>query len=264
MAEGSAFDSINIAAMQNAVSYYAHALRNGLSTAERVALATVADRVRGGRILDIGMGAGRTVMGLRELSHDYTGVDYAPAMVEFCRKNFPGLRFEHADARNLPFRDGEFDFVVFSCNGISMVDHDGRLKILKEVRRVLSPGGAFLFSSCNSNSLECTRGFTFPDYSWTWNPVRLGVRTIRFARDLVARIRNRAQLRDKEVVCAEYSIVNDTYHNHGVLLYFASLTNQERQLREAGFGGDLVVLDLSGKVASANTTDGTLTFVACA
>jgi ubiquinone/menaquinone biosynthesis C-methylase UbiE len=123
----------------------------GLSPAEGAALALVADVCRGTRILDLGVGGGRTTPYLLSMSSDYTGVDYADAMVRTCREKYPGVRFELGDARELDqFDDASFDFVLFSFNGMDYVLHADRLRILSAVHRVLSGNGVFVFSSHNA------------------------------------------------------------------------------------------------------------------
>ena len=146
MSTGAAIDAINRSTMSTVVADYGW--RDDLHQSERAALDTILERVKGRRILDLGVGAGRTVKGLREVSADYVGVDYVQEMVDYCRARFPDVRFEQGDARSMPqFADGSFDLVVFSCNGICMVDHAGRLRILSEVRRLLAPG-----ASCGRSS----------------------------------------------------------------------------------------------------------------
>jgi SAM-dependent methyltransferase len=62
-------------------------------------------------------------------------------------------RFMFRDARDLScFREGEFDIVLFSCCGIDAVDHDDRQAIIRQVRRVLKPGGQFVFDVHNLSS----------------------------------------------------------------------------------------------------------------
>lgn len=86
-------------------------------------------------------------------------MDYVCEMVTECQRKFPDVRFEHGDARDLSrYEDGSFYLVMFSLNGISMVDHQGRMKILKEVYRILAPGGSFLFQptiSIMANTRSC-------------------------------------------------------------------------------------------------------------
>ena len=219
------------------------------------------DQIRGGRILDLGMGAGRTVPELMAISPHYTGIDYAPEMVTYCQARFPGLSFQHADARSLPFENGQFDLVMFSCNGISMVDHAGRLAILREIRRVLAPDGVFIFSTCNRNSPECRSGFRFPKFEGSWNPLKVAVRSLRFGRDTGLRLRNRKRLKPQEVATDDYAIINDIYHHYGVMLYFISPVAQRRQLREQGFASVVDAFDLSGQRATDDSHDVTLTFV---
>lgn len=123
----------------------------GLSSAESAALALVADGCRGARILDLGVGGGRTTSHLLAVSSDYTGVDYAEAMVQKCREKYPGTRFELADARQLKqFGDGAFDLILFSFNGIDYAPHSDRVRILNAVHRVLCNNGIFIFSSHNA------------------------------------------------------------------------------------------------------------------
>ena len=54
---------------------------------------------RGMKILDVGVGGGRTTRYLAALASHYVGIDYAPAMISACREKFPDLEFcvGHAD-----------------------------------------------------------------------------------------------------------------------------------------------------------------------
>jgi SAM-dependent methyltransferase len=68
-------------------------------------------------------------------------VDASPATIEAARRRHPGLDARVADVRSLPFEDGSFDVVVST----STLDHfSARAGIdtaLRELRRVLAPGG---------------------------------------------------------------------------------------------------------------------------
>src|SRR5215510_4199770 len=103
-------DSINHETMRSAVLEYRQT--EDLEVHERAALARIVDHVRDKRILDIGVGAGRTVSGLRELSENYVGIDYVQEMVDHCRNRFPGVQFDRVDARSMErFSDGSFDLI---------------------------------------------------------------------------------------------------------------------------------------------------------
>ena len=259
--EQSVVDRINRRTMRDAVGVYARFDTLGLT--EVAALHSVTERVRGGRILDIGVGGGRTVTALLELSRDYIGVDYIVEMVEACRMRFPGIRFEHADARAMPeFADASFDLIVFAWAGICMVDHAGRLAILAEVRRLLKPGGAFLFSSYNQNSPDYTRLFAFPEFAWSWSPLRLGKNGVTFLRSLATRVINRVRLLSKEIRTKDFGIINDVSHDYSTMLYYISPLNQIHQLRVAGFTAEIGAYNGRGGRADPNCRDGSITYVA--
>src|SRR5262249_12955489 len=108
------------------------------------------------RMLDLGVGGGRTTLHFAKWVHEYVGADYSPSMITACQKRFSGypahISFQVCDARALGlFESASFDFVLFSFNGLDYVGHDDRLKILQEIRRVGNPGGHFCFSSHNLN-----------------------------------------------------------------------------------------------------------------
>lgn len=106
-------------------------------------------------ILDMGVGGGRTTPHLSRGASRYVGADYSRAMVDCCRAHFPTLEFRHCDATDMAqFADSEFDTVVFSFNGIDVINSDeGRMRCLAETARVLKPGGLFIFSSHNAKVL---------------------------------------------------------------------------------------------------------------
>lgn len=116
-------------------------------------------------LLDIGIGTGRTTIYFGPPAKSYVGVDYAPNMVEYCKKafDFKNASFDVCDARDMhQFKDGTFDMVIFSFNGIDCVPFEDRSKILKEINRVLKPGGYFIFSSHNARNLQRKYSFRMP------------------------------------------------------------------------------------------------------
>jgi SAM-dependent methyltransferase len=75
----------------------------------------------------------------------YTGLDYNPDGVAYCRRQhrLPGLDFVHGDAENLPFGDESFDAVI---NVEASHAYPQLYRFLAEVARVLRPGGDFLYA----------------------------------------------------------------------------------------------------------------------
>lgn len=240
-----------------------YSVLNTLSPPEQAALTACADYARGKPILDLGVGAGRTVGALNAISADYIGVDYVEEMVAACRQRYPGVRFRNADARSLTeFHDHSFALIVFACNGISMVDHAGRLAILKEVYRLLAPGGFFVFSTYNRDNARYQTLFQFPYFSFTNNPVKLAARSARFFAHTAARAINRIRFKSHERRNSEYAIVNDVCHDYATLLYYISLDDQRRQLEAAGFLPRATAFDLTGGEVIGETRHDSLTYVA--
>jgi len=102
------------------------------------------------RMLDIGIGGGRTTSVFSNIVKAYSGVDYSQEMCNVVRRRFPDMAaaIQCVDARNLsPFSDSSFDLVLFSYNGLDHVEPDERNRVLSEVHRVLRDRGEFLFST---------------------------------------------------------------------------------------------------------------------
>lgn len=258
-----AIDRINQREMREAKSVLHYSQNGGFSAAEQAALGRVADEVRGQRILDIGVGAGRTVEALLRVSTDYLGVDISPEMIAACRQRFPGVDFQLADARALEgVPTSSVKLAVFSCNGIGMVAHVDRLRILREVHRVLVQDGIFLFSTHNRDCSDHSVGLKLPPFEMTANPVRMLVRMARFLWRTTLRAYRRFQHRKLEFHSSEYSMINDVCHDYGVMLYYISLENQRRQLENAGFLRDAEAFDLNGEPVTSGTTDNSMMLVA--
>jgi SAM-dependent methyltransferase len=255
-------ESVNRGTMASSRAVSGYARSRGLSPAEDAALAAIASEAKGRSILDLGVGGGRTVGPLREVSKDYLGIDYTEAMVTTCRRAYPGVRFEHGDARDLALVPSASIFLaVFSCNGIGMVGHDDRLAILREVRRVLVPGGAFLFSTHNLASDDARASFQWPEPDLAWNPARLAVRLLRFGRRTLTRVYNRRRFAPLVEHGEGYSIINDECHDYGTMLYYVDLRTQRRQLEDAGFRGPVKSWDLAGQPTDVDSKDGSITLL---
>lgn len=153
---------------EDTVEFY-ESFHDGLFPGEQVAFERV---LRSGmRILDLGVGAGRTTPALSALAEEsgrYVGLDYSQKMVSACRRRFPGLEFVQGDASDLSlFGAASFDAVVYSFNGIDCLHPDAkRLDCLAECHRVLAPGGALVLSSHNPQAM------VVPPRAWRGEPAK--------------------------------------------------------------------------------------------
>ena len=131
--------------------YSDYAKRDYLFMAEKNILETLGSFLSGARMLDMGVGAGRTTKYFAPAVKSYIGADYAASMIKECRKKYHDkFDFIECDARKMGcFKDDSFDFVLFSFNGIDSFGFNDRLAAIYEVKRVLSNGGYFFFSSHN-------------------------------------------------------------------------------------------------------------------
>jgi len=106
------------------------------------------------RVLDAGCGPGQfTILFAERLPEaEVWGIDLAPTMIELARDHASRspaasrLHFEIADVGRLPFPDGHFD-AVMSSGSIKHWSDPGAG--LREIHRVLAPGGRALIGEMN-------------------------------------------------------------------------------------------------------------------
>jgi glycogen(starch) synthase len=121
------------------------------------------------RIVDVGGGYGRLAGPLAE-SHDVTLCDISPQMLDEARARWSGLQLVEADARQLPFSNGEFDAAI----AIDLIPHLRELEPgVRELARVIRPGGQLVFDTSNAFPWWV---LAYPSYTG-WRPGRL-VRTL--------------------------------------------------------------------------------------
>ncbi len=98
----------------------------------------------GERILDSGCANGRLFGILQEKKISYFGIDISKELIEIAKSKYPTGNFQVADALNLPFSDNFFDKVYSISVLHNIPSKDFQLQYLKEVRRVLKPGGLLI------------------------------------------------------------------------------------------------------------------------
>lgn len=100
--------------------------------------------IKGKSVLTIGCGSGEECVAILEKQpKSITGVDIAENLIEIAKKTVKNVEFLVMDVEEMKFEDQSFDLVYCSL----MMDYfESWEKVLKEVYRVLRPGGIFLFS----------------------------------------------------------------------------------------------------------------------
>jgi ubiquinone/menaquinone biosynthesis C-methylase UbiE len=104
----------------------------------------------GESVLDIGCGTGTLAIAAKRVvggSGEVHAIDASPEMIARARRKAKRSRmdvaFEMAQAQSLPFPDGRFDLVL-STVMLHHLPRAGRAQAVRDVRRVLKPGGRLL------------------------------------------------------------------------------------------------------------------------
>lgn len=94
------------------------------------------------KVLDLCCGSGQATGFLVQYSQDVTGLDASPLSLKRARQNVPQAEYIEAFAEAIPFADNQFDLVHTSV-ALHEMEFNQLRQILKQVYRVLKPGGMF-------------------------------------------------------------------------------------------------------------------------
>jgi SAM-dependent methyltransferase len=215
-----------------------------LFPAERILLNRLEQSLPAMRMLDLGVGGGRTSVHFAHRVKSYLGLDYSASMIEGCRKRFPdppaNVAFTVGDARSLTAcADASFDLILFSYNGLDYVGHEDRHLVFREMRRLLAPGGRLCFSTHNLMSLGLPAGPG--DRGWRARFRRLAIRFLNG--DLRA-------LRQ-----GSYAVIRDDGCHFRLRTFYVRPSEQASQLRSLGLG-DVKISAPDGRELDAADPDG--------
>lgn len=99
----------------------------------------------GSKILDVATGTGKQASAFAQKGYDVTGVDLSEAMLKIAAKKnkYGNLKFQVADAVNLPFEAHSFDVACVSF-ALHEMPLTVREKVLREMVRVTKPKGTLV------------------------------------------------------------------------------------------------------------------------
>ncbi|MEW1720658.1 bifunctional 2-polyprenyl-6-hydroxyphenol methylase/3-demethylubiquinol 3-O-methyltransferase UbiG [Streptomyces sp. NPDC093109] len=108
------------------------------------------DRWEGKRVLDVGCGGGFTTEFLHERGAQVSGLDPSPKLIaaadRHAKQTGKQIEYTVGKSERLPYEDASFDIVT--C--VDVLEHvESPAQAVREIRRVLAPGGVFLYDTIN-------------------------------------------------------------------------------------------------------------------
>lgn len=241
----SLLDAVNKQTYANAKVVRCYEQLDFIHAAEQAIFDRLRPQIEGKKLLDIGIGGGRTTRFLLEISSDYTGIDYTQASIDAAKIKVPQADLRCMDARDLSsFGDESFSLVLFSFNGIDYMGHVDRLRTLAEIRRVLRTDGYFVFSTHN-------RDYRFFNKHPWQQEVHFDLKFLKSCIYATLFLPRHARMRKLEVHGNDYDIINDNAHEFSLLTYYIGIEQQKRQLQENGFQ-NVEAYDMSGNPITAD------------
>ncbi len=92
-------------------------------------------------VLDFGCGTGRFSRRIAKMGIEYFGIDPSADMIKSAQEWNPKGRFQIFDDLKIPLADGNIDTVIVGCVFVHLLKKPKSERILKEIFRVLKPGG---------------------------------------------------------------------------------------------------------------------------
>ena len=136
-----------------AKSRFANAFSYGRHKIDVLLDETLKQQQAGARVLDVGCGTGEYVHRANELGFTAGGIEPADAMREVAISKNPGASIVSGVATELPYPDESFDLVI-CIEVLRYLDRSDVRQALRELRRVLRPGGTMFLTMVNRYALD--------------------------------------------------------------------------------------------------------------
>ncbi len=129
-----------------------HVLHGNINVRMRESVMKMIDVKEGEAVLDAGCGLGYFLLKLQSSGAQLHGMDVSPESVEYVKKHItPNAKVGAVE--DIPYPDNTFDKVLF-CEVIEHVEDDA--KVLREIRRVLKPGGRVVITTPSLKGFRAT------------------------------------------------------------------------------------------------------------
>lgn len=202
---------------------------NALQKPEETILELVRDKLDNWRMLDLGIGLGRTTLHFAPLVKEYVGTDYSFGMIKTYQKMFPeakpNVQVRLSDARMMrEFESNYFDFILFSFNGIDYISHEDRIDALKEIKRIGKKGGLFVFSTHNLQYIDNLYSIKFGNHFKYFVYQCYRYLRLIYENGFSGKYRNK-----------RFAIINDGAHHFRLKTYYVRPSAQIEQLEQSGF-----------------------------
>ena len=114
---------------------------------------------KGMSILDVGCGTGSYLEFYKRFQCNLFGIDPSPAMLEIAKERLgQGADLYQGSAADMPYPDHSFDLIV-SMLVLHEIDHELRLAVIDEIKRVLNPSGKILLIDFNPGPIRSIEGW---------------------------------------------------------------------------------------------------------
>ncbi|HMN18959.1 MAG TPA: class I SAM-dependent methyltransferase [Ignavibacteriaceae bacterium] len=220
---------LNRKTWENRLSVLTFVNQNNLQKAEIEIFEKYKQKISGKSVLDIGCGTGRTTRFLATHTSNIIGIDYSERMISAASKLNPNIDYRVCDVRDLnSLSQHQFDFILYSFNGLDYLDHMDRIRALKNIHKVLKNDGVFVFSSHNINNFNHSLS---PRLKFELNIYKQFKNIVKFCIEVFYYLR----FHKKKIVTDDYSIFNDDGNFFSLLTYYISKEKAADQLKNCGF-----------------------------